>query len=31
MLGEYDIFSHCGWEDDPVQSREPTMLEAQIR
>ncbi|AYH00920.1 hypothetical protein F6Q07_16500 [Pectobacterium parmentieri] len=23
VLGEYDIFSHCGWEGDPVQSREP--------
>ncbi|GKW26028.1 MULTISPECIES: CPCC family cysteine-rich protein [Pectobacterium] len=23
VLGEYDICSHCGWEDDPVQSREP--------
>ncbi|WP_262983465.1 CPCC family cysteine-rich protein [Pectobacterium peruviense] len=23
MLGEYDICSNCGWEYDPVQSREP--------
>ncbi|MFJ5357451.1 CPCC family cysteine-rich protein [Pectobacterium sp. CHL-2024] len=23
VLGEYDICSNCGWEYDPVQSREP--------
>ncbi|MBA0199460.1 hypothetical protein H4F33_20545 [Pectobacterium brasiliense] len=23
VLGEYDICSHCGWEDDPFQSKNP--------